>query len=266
MRDLRLGAGYCPAAHLSGWPAATSKTPGANKMKTRHLFLLVSLFIGCSQPTPRNLRELVQQGDAFLSRETMSPYSGPVFEFFPDDTTRIQRTGTLKEGRFHGPYESYADGQVTKGVFADGKLDGPQETHRANGVLATRMSYVRGVLASEETFGDNGKLVTMFSYADGVLSGPFESHLPLYDDWPGSYEKGSYKDGKKEGAFEDFYASGALRARGTYMGGELEGAVETYEEDGQLDLRGSFHKDARCGEWHQLKGQDTVRSTYPPCP
>ena len=63
-------------------------------MKKTLLLTLALIAVGCAEPIPRNLDELVQQGDTYLDRETMSPYSGPIFEFFPDDTTRIQIAGT----------------------------------------------------------------------------------------------------------------------------------------------------------------------------
>ena len=76
-------------------------------MKKTLLFALALIAVGCAEPIPRNLDELVQQGDTYLDRETMSPYSGPIFEFFPDDTTRIEKTGTLKDGKYDGLWVWY---------------------------------------------------------------------------------------------------------------------------------------------------------------
>jgi hypothetical protein len=52
------------------------------------------------------LDSLVQQGDQYLDRETMSPYSGPVFSTFEDDTTKIRLLGTVRG-------EVYTTGNVT---------------------------------------------------------------------------------------------------------------------------------------------------------
>ena len=40
------------------------------------------------EPDPRNRAELVQEGDMYLDRETMQPYSGPVFALFPLDSLK----------------------------------------------------------------------------------------------------------------------------------------------------------------------------------
>ena len=54
-------------------------------MKKTLLLVLALIAVGCAEPTPRNLDELVQQGEypneVYLDRETMRPYSGPVFQF-----------------------------------------------------------------------------------------------------------------------------------------------------------------------------------------
>ena len=91
-------------------------------MKRTLLFVLALIASGCAdppsdtqggsgpaEPIPRNLDGLVQQGDTYLDRETMRPYSGPVFDLASDDTTRVQFSANLKDGKFDGPYEYYSE-------------------------------------------------------------------------------------------------------------------------------------------------------------
>ena len=98
-------------------------------MKKAVLLVLALVAVGCADPIPRNLDDLVQQGDTWLDRETMRPYSGPVFRFLPNDTTRVQLSANLKDGQRDGPYESFHEnGQLrTKATYVAGELDGPGE-------------------------------------------------------------------------------------------------------------------------------------------
>ena len=80
-------------------------------MKRILLLTLALVAVGCAEPTPRNLDELVQQGEwpneVYLDRETMRPYSGPVFGFAVLGTRRVNMTVMLQDGLLHGPYEDY---------------------------------------------------------------------------------------------------------------------------------------------------------------
>ena len=95
-------------------------------MKKTLLFVLALTAVGCAEPIPRNLDGLVQQGDTYLDRETMRPYSGPVFDLASDDTTRVQFSANLKDGQLDGPYERYfSNGQLrVKGTYKDGEKCG----------------------------------------------------------------------------------------------------------------------------------------------
>jgi antitoxin component YwqK of YwqJK toxin-antitoxin module len=142
-------------------------------MKKTLLFALALTAVGCADPIPRNLDELVQQGDVYLDRETMSPYSGPIFEFFPDDTTRIQTTGTVKDGQLHGQTREYFEnGQLKReGTFVDGVGEGPYASYHEDGELEKKATYVAG-----------------------EYHGPYESYLN------GQFlEKGTYNMGEKCG-------------------------------------------------------------------
>ena len=51
-------------------------------MNVRYLIPVLLVLVGCSEPVPRDLDTLVQQGeDLYLDRETMEPYSGPVLAY-----------------------------------------------------------------------------------------------------------------------------------------------------------------------------------------
>jgi hypothetical protein len=129
-------------------------------MKRTLLFVLALIAVGCADPIPRNLDGLVQQGDTYLDRETMRPYSGPVFGLASDDTTRVQFSANLKDGKMDGPAENYHEnGQLReKGTYVAGELDGPFESYHENGQLWMRGTYNMGERCGE--WIEDGETVT----------------------------------------------------------------------------------------------------------
>ena len=120
-------------------------------MKARYLIPVLLVLVGCSEPVPRNVDTLVQQGDMYLDRETMLPYSGPIFRLVEDDSSTVQMSTTLKDGLMHGPYEAYwKNGQLSaEGSYSNGERDGPYAQYYENGRLVFRGSYSNGEMCGE---------------------------------------------------------------------------------------------------------------------
>jgi len=139
------------------------------------LMLVVALVtVGCAEQVPVNRDTLVQQGDLFLDRETMTPYTGPVFSFMIDDTSKVGESGFLR----------------------DGELDGPYLFYHLNNQLNVRYSYSNGVLdGPSEYYSDNGQLNVRYSYSNGELDGPHE----YYDENGELGAKGHYDMGDRCG-------------------------------------------------------------------
>ena len=107
------------------------------------LMLVVALMaVGCAEQVPVNLNTLVQQGDLLLDRETMTPYTGPVFR--ENNGRRI--AAFLKDGKLDGMVESYYEnGQLReRGPFKDGVAEGLSEGYHENGELWVRGRYKDG--------------------------------------------------------------------------------------------------------------------------
>ena len=127
-------------------------------------------------PQFRNIDELILQGGTYRDPLTLEPYTGSVYELFPDDPPRIKERSTLKDGVFHGPVERYwENGQLqSKFSFTDGSYqDGPYEGYFENGQLWSR-DMMR----------------------DGKQEGPFEAY---YEETGLVRYKGIYKDGERCG-------------------------------------------------------------------
>ena len=178
-------------------------------MKARHLVPAVFVLFGCSEPMPRDLDSLVQEGDGelFVDLETNSPHSGPVFRIAGDDSTRIVFRAVLRDGELHGPFtdydpESFRDrpslGVYQKGEYRDGLKEGPYA----------------------------------YFYSSGIVLG-----------------QASYKAGLRDGSYTSWYESGETRSEWAYSNGERNGPYVFYHEDGQLWQRGVMAAGERCGEW-----------------
>ena len=158
-------------------------------MKRTLLFVLALIASGCADPIPRNLDDLVQQGDTYLDRETMRPHSGPAFRFFPNDTTRIERRMNLKDGKRHGPYEEYREnGQLQlKTNYVAGERDGQLEYYDENGQLRSKTTYVAGErLGPYELYHVNGQLEVRGNFNMGEACGEWieDGETVTYDPCP----------------------------------------------------------------------------------
>ena len=62
-------------------------------------------------------------------------------------------------------------------------------------------------------------------------------------------EQGSFKDGKREGAWIYYHRNGQLQLKGNYKNGQKEGAWVDYWENGQLQLKGNYKNGKKDGVW-----------------
>ena len=79
----------------------------------------VVLVVGCGGGEPRDMETLRGVDGLYLNPEDGQPYSGPVF----GENMGKRMTGSLRDGKWDGPFESYHDnGQLRrKGTYKDGE-------------------------------------------------------------------------------------------------------------------------------------------------
>ncbi len=58
------------------------------------------------------------------------------------------------------------------------------------------------------------------------------------------HSKINYKDGSRDGLFEEYYENGQLKMKGNFKDGSRDGLFEMYDENGQLKFNYNF-KDNR---------------------
>ena len=121
---------------------------------TRILSLIgVILVVGCGGGEPRDMETLQELepkdmgalrgvDGLYLNPEDGQPYSGPVF----GENMGKRMTGSLRDGKWDGPFESYHDnGQLRrKGTYKDGVEDGPVEEYYDSGQLYEKGAYKSG--------------------------------------------------------------------------------------------------------------------------
>ena len=196
--------------------------------------LLLLILIGCSEPEPLNYGLLVERDGVHYRIDTNEIYSGPVFGI---DGGKSE--GTLKKGKFHGPFKSYhPNGQLQgEGTFKDGKEDGPFK------------SYYK-----------NGQLVGEGTYKDGKEDGPFKTY---YSNGQLRLEE-TYKDGKEDGPFKEYHKNGQLSEEGTWKDGKEDGPYKVYHDNGQLGLEKTFKDGQLNGPfiWYDINGKIEYKGTY----
>ena len=82
----------------------------------------------------------------------------------------------------------------------------------------------------------------------------------------GGDDRGSIKNGKREGSWETYHDNGQLRSKGDFKNGKKEGSWETYHDNGQLEGTGTYRNDRKEGAWKfyhdngQLEGTGTYKN------
>ena len=71
-------------------------------------------------------------------------------------------------------------------------------------------------------------------------------------------KQGSFKNGKEEGPWVNYWDNGQLRLKGDYKNGTSDGPWVTYYENGQLRSKGDFKNGTQEGPWVCYKRDGTV--------
>lgn len=204
----------------------------------RHLSALAAtllLAIGCSEPEPVAMTDLVREGGAYVHPVTREPYSGPVFAAYGDQPGSLARRASLRNGQYDGPFELFFENRNLSllETYRQGQKDGPYEWYFESGEL-----YERG------------------TYHNGLREGPYEAYFENGQ----IHESGTYRYGDFHGPRE-WYLLGRLIERVTYVDGQIDGPYARYGPDGALELSGTLRYGNPCGAWTE----GTERVLYPAC-
>jgi len=97
------------------------------------------------------LGDLVFDNGLFVHPSSGEPYSGDVVSVFETDSDKIRESGTLKDGQWHGIYETYYfNGQLESSIsYSDGEFDGPLERYYFDGTVIAKGTYNKGARCGE---------------------------------------------------------------------------------------------------------------------
>jgi antitoxin component YwqK of YwqJK toxin-antitoxin module len=90
---------------------------------------------------------------------------------------------------------------------------------------------------------ENGKLNYKTNWKDGKRDGPYENY---YEDGQLNF-KANYKDGKLDGLWEKYYEDGQLEWKINYKDGKRDGLKEEYYENGKLHMKENYKADFNDG-------------------
>ena len=71
-------------------------------------------------------------------------------------------------------------------------------------------------------------------------------------------EQGTFKNGKKEGPWVDYWENGQLKMKGDYRDRGREGPWVSYWENGQLEMKGDYKNGKTEGPWVGYNEDGTV--------
>jgi len=110
------------------------------------------------------------------------------------------------------------------------------------------------------TYYTTGKVKEWYNYKDGLKNGDFEE-LSIYG-YPTL--KGEFHNGYKHGTWEFFYYTGDKEKISNYKDGVLEGDYEYYYDNGQLNVSGKYKNGEKNGEWtwYTNKGTRDMQGTF----
>ena len=81
--------------------------------------------------------------------------------------------------------------------------------------------------------------------------------VPFTGEVTGS-EQGSFKNGKEEGPWVNYWDNGQLRLKGDYRDRGREGPWVSYWENGQLEMKGDYKNGKTEGPWVGYNEDGTV--------
>lgn len=177
-------------------------------------------------------------------------------EWFENDKLSMQ--GSYKLGQPSGQWTYY---------YRDGHKKSIEETK--NGINYMVSFWMPDSLHTQTIVDGNGELQTYFTtsalkewynYKNGLKNGDFEE-WSIY-----GYKTltGSFLDGEKEGEWVYSYYTGDKEKISHYKNGKLNGAYQYFYDNGQLNVEGNYVDGEKQGQWTWFmnNGQRDMQGTF----
>lgn len=177
----------------------------------------------------------------------------------------LQAEGDYKEGKPIGEWKYYyPEAQLEQtGKFAStgsGKKTGVWKWYHENGQLMVEEEYKSGVLDGMHTeYDEIGKVVEEGEYLNGEEEGPW---FTVSGDY---YEKGTYRDGLKNGKWTSMYlvvnggkTDSIPSFTGNFIDDVPDGKHVYYWENGKIKDEGNYIAGKKDGEWSKFNSDGTL--------
>ena len=162
--------------------------------------------------------------------------------------------GKLKEGEWKVFYES---GDVKEvGNYVANKREGMWKTYFEDGTLRGEIEYKE----------DHGRYTEYFHSGKVMAEGPKSGARNVgrwryYTEEGGALQsEGDFSNGKKNGEWKFYFASGKVSSLGQYKNDEPDGKWTYYFEDGKISSTGEYVEGKRNGYWNTLSKDGSVKS------
>ena len=144
-------------------------------------------------------------------------------------------------GRYADAVSYYPNGKkMAEGRYIDEKKDSLWTFYgELDGAMASQDMYRQGKLNGESRiFYPEGSPSEVFEYRDGVKDGKWEQYYP-----DGKLKlKGNFKGGDKAGPFQTWYASGTPMMSGQYRDGHQDGTWTFFDDKGKISRKETYRE------------------------
>jgi antitoxin component YwqK of YwqJK toxin-antitoxin module len=185
----------------------------------------------------------VANRDRINRKDKFNQKQGLWREFYPSKTTRVE--GRYKNDKKNGYFKAYDE----------------------EGNLLETLKYVDGILIPnpeelakldiKREYHPNAQVKSVGSYSKGVKEGVHREYTlegevsaaKIYSKGKVTGEGVVDQEGRRQGPWKEFYATGEPRSEGRYKAGKREGEWVFYYRDGKHEQRGSYNKGRPDGDW-----------------
>ncbi len=169
---------------------------------------------------------------------------------------------TDKLGRRQGKWLDYHEnGQIRYiGRFKDNEPVGEFVYYSEEGKMIAKGRYLnKNKHGKWEYFSEkNSALILEENYDNGLLVGKSTVYNP---DNKFVIEEVEYVDGKKHGAYIQYYDNGVMMVKASYSNDKLDGDYTAYYYNGNVKEEGRFNDGIKVGKWNTYDTDGNLLST-----
>ena len=146
---------------------------------------------------------------------------------------------------------------MERGSFSAGLMSGTWEVFYPDGTRKTQTAYKDGLKhGCEILYDESGNLSQKCDYTNGIMNGRWEKYIGGV-----LVEKGAYSQGKKDGEWIFYSASGAKQRQQGFKNGRPHGKWTEYYSADKKASEGEYKEGLKHGTWKNYDRNGKVLST-----